>query len=206
MKPSEAATQKKTGRPLSFDREAALEKAMLLFWRHGYEGTSLSELRAAMGVTSPSIYAAYGNKKRLFLAAVEKYVSGPITSETIIRDALTARAAVEELLRSAAIGYTGVETPTGCLLATSAISGSGDSADIQAKLAAIRRGIEQRLRDRIQSGLLRGELEAGTDPSALAGFVMSVIQGMSTLSRDGASREKLLSVAQIALRSWPETL
>jgi len=206
MKPSEAATQKKTGRPLSFDREAALEKAMLLFWRHGYEGTSLSELRAAMGVTSPSIYAAYGNKRRLFLAAVEKYVSGPITSETIIRDALTARAAVEELLRSAAIGYTGVETPTGCLLATSAISGSGDSADIQAKLAAIRRGIEQRLRDRIQSGLLRGELEAGTDPSALAGFVMSVIQGMSTLSRDGASREKLLSVAQIALRSWPETL
>ena len=206
MKPSEAATQKKTGRPLSFDREAALEKAMLLFWRHGYEGTSLSELRAAMGVTSPSIYAAYGNKKRLFLAAVEKYVSGPITSETIIRDALTARAAVEELLRSAAIGYTGVETPTGCLLATSAISGSGDSADVQAKLAAIRRGIEQRLRDRIQSGLLRGELEAGTDPSALAGFVMSVIQGMSTLSRDGATREKLLSVAQIALRSWPETL
>jgi AcrR family transcriptional regulator len=195
---------KKTGRPLSFDRDAALQKAMLLFWRHGYEGTSLSDLRSAMGVTSPSIYAAYGDKKRLFLAAVQKYLSGPVTSEAIIRDAATASAAAEGLLRAAAIGYTGAETPAGCLLATSAISGSGNSADVQAELASMRRAIEQCLRARIEAASATGELPVDMDAAGLAGFLMTIIQGMSTMARDGASREKLLSIAGIAMRAWPD--
>ena len=71
--------RRKAGRPLSFDRQAALHQAMLLFWQHGYEATSLSGLTAAMGVTPPSIYAAFGDKKRLFLEAVAHYLSGPVT-------------------------------------------------------------------------------------------------------------------------------
>ncbi len=84
MKKSAHAPHAKKGRPLSFDREAVLHQAMLLFWRHGYEATSLSDLTAAMGVTAPSIYTAFGDKKRLFLEAVDRYLSGPVTSDSII--------------------------------------------------------------------------------------------------------------------------
>ena len=203
MKQPESVSRRKTGRPLSFDRDAALEQAMLLFWKHGYESTSLSDLRAAMGVTSPSIYTAFGDKKRLFLEAVQRYLSGPTTSERIIKEAATAREAAAELLRTAAVGFTGSETPSGCLLATSTISCSADAADVQAELAGIRRGIEDRLSEKVEVAVVTGELPAGTDAAALAGLVMAVIQGMSTLARDGASREKLLSITQTAMQSWP---
>jgi len=176
---------------------------MLLFWRHGYEATSLSDLRSAMGVTSPSIYTAFGDKKLLFLEAVRRYLSGPVTSEGIIRGATTAREAAEQLMQTAAIGFTGSETPAGCLLATSAISCSAEASDVQAELAGIRRSIEDGLRGRVEGAVASGELPAGTDAMALAGHVMAVIQGLSTLARDGAPRDKLLRVAASAMLAWP---
>jgi AcrR family transcriptional regulator len=192
------------GRPLSFDREAALQKAMLLFWRHGYEATSLHDLTESMGVTPPSIYTAFGDKKQLFLEAVRRYLSGPITSESIIATAPTAREAARGLLQAAAIGFTGVHTPAGCLLASSAISCSTSAADVKEELAAIRREIEARLRARIERAIEDGELPAKSDAGALAAHIMAVIQGMSTLARDGATREKLARVADIALLAWPD--
>ncbi len=194
---------RKRGRPLSFDRDAALDKAMLLFWRHGYEGTSLNDLTTTMGVTPPSLYTAFGDKKRLFLEAVNRYLSGPVTSEMIIDEARTARDAASGLLRAAAVGFTGAATPAGCLLASSAISGSAAAADVQAELAALRRGIEVRLRQKIVDAIETGEMAAGIEPDALAGHVMSVIQGMSTLARDGATRLKLLAIGELAMRAWP---
>ena len=178
---------------------------MLLFWRHGYEGTSLSALTAALGVTPPSIYTAFGDKKRLFLEAVRLYLSGEPNAEQIIDRAQTARAAAHQLLTIAATGFTGHDTPSGCLLATSAISCSAESAEIQASLAAIRHGIEQHLRQRIRDGMAAGELPPETDATALAGLVMAVIQGLSTLARDGASRTHLLAIAEAAMASWPPT-
>jgi AcrR family transcriptional regulator len=203
MKEAERTPRRKTGRPLSFDRDAALHQAMLLFWRHGYEATSLSDLTAAMGVTPPSIYAAFGDKKRLFLEAVARYLSGPVTSEGIIEGAATARDAAWGLLHAATIGFTGADTPPGCLLASSAISCSAAAAAVQAELAAIRRGIEACLCRRIVQAIEAGEMDAGTDADALAGYVMAVIQGMSTLARDGAAREKLTRVAATAMLAWP---
>lgn len=196
--------RRKPGRPLSFDRDAALHRAMLLFWRHGYEATSLADLTAAMGVTPPSIYTAFGDKKRLFLEAVGHYLSGPVTSETIIAEAATARDAACTLLRTAAIGFTGEDTPPGCLLASSAISCSAAAADVQGALATIRHGIEALLRNRIAQAVLVGEMPPATDADALAGHVMAVIQGMSTLARDGATRDKLLRVAMAAMTAWPD--
>jgi AcrR family transcriptional regulator len=187
---------------LSFDRGAALHQAMLLFWRHGYEATSLSELTAAMGVTPPSIYAAFGDKKRLFLEAVGHYLSGPVTSGQIIDEAVTAQEAAWGLLQAAATGFTGLDTPPGCLLASSAISCSAAAADVQHELAVIRRAIEERLANRILRGIEAGEMDSGTDAEALAGHVMAVIQGMSTLARDGAGRERLTRVAKTAMRAW----
>ncbi|MGL4438576.1 MAG: TetR/AcrR family transcriptional regulator [Bosea sp. (in: a-proteobacteria)] len=190
---------------MSFDRDAALRQAMLLFWQHGYESTSLSDLTSAMGITSPSIYTAFGDKKRLFLDAVELYVSGPVTSSTIIDEAATARDAAWGLLKASAVGFTGADTPPGCLLASSAISCSAAAGDVQQALSTIRRSIEARLRARIEMDIAAGTLPATANATALAGHVMAVIQGMSTLARDGASREQLMQIAAAAMSAWPRT-
>ena len=203
MKQKTLLPKRKTGRPLSFDRDAALHAAMLLFWRHGYESTSLSDLTAAMGVTPPSIYAAFGDKKRLFLEAIGLYLSGPVTSGTIIATAPTALAAAEGLLQASVYGFTGPDTPSGCLLASSAISCSAAAADVQHELAAMRQGIEAQLRDKIITAIDAGEMPSDADAAALAAHVMAVIQGMSTLARDGATRTKLLSIAAVAIQAWP---
>ncbi len=177
---------------------------MLLFWRHGYEATSLSDLTSAMGVTPPSVYAAFGDKKQLFLEAVRRYVSGPVTAQTLIDDAATARDAAWSLLEGSAIAFTGTTTPTGCLLATGAISCSTAAQDIQAELARMRGAIADRLRAKIADDMEGGELPGETDPEALAGLVMAVIQGLSTLARDGVPRDKLLRVASNAMSAWPQ--
>ncbi len=194
---------KKKGRPLSFDREEALRKAMLLFWQHGYEATSLNDITAALAVKPSSIYSAFGDKKGLFLDAVGMYMSGPVTSDTIIDQADSAHEAARELLRISAIGFTGESTPPGCLLASSAISCSEAANDVKLELAEIRRGIEARLRSKILESIDARQLPVDTDADGLAAMTMAVIQGMSTLARDGASREKLLQVAAVAMRSWP---
>ncbi len=176
---------------------------MLVFWRHGYETTSLSDLTAAMGVTPPSIYTAFGDKKHLFLEAVGLYLSGPVTSETIITEAESARDAAAGLLRAAAIGFTGADTPSGCLLASSAISCSAAASDVQSELADIRKGIETQLRHRISADIRAAKLARSADAEALAAHVMAVIQGMSTLARDGAPRKKLMRIASTAMAAWP---
>jgi AcrR family transcriptional regulator len=203
MKRLEIAPPKKTGRPLSFDRDKALEQAMLVFWRHGYESTSLNDLTSAMRITPPSLYAAFGDKKQLFLEAVNRYLSGSVTSDSIIDQASTARDAAWGLLTASAVGFTGNTTPPGCLLASSAISCSAAAADVQSKMTAIRRKIEARLKAKIVSAVKKGELPSQLDATALAAHVMAVIQGMSTLARDGAKREKLMRIAQTAMRVWP---
>lgn len=190
------------GRPRSFDRDAALTQAMLTFWRHGYESTSISDLTAAMGITPPSLYAAFGDKKRLFLETVSLYLSSD-PPHAMIEAAPTAREAARRLLTVSAKGVTGETTPTGCLLATSALSCSVAASDVQAELASIRHGIEATLKARFERALEDGELPAGTDVDALAGHMMAMTQGLSTLARDGASREKLLRVVEAAMATWP---
>jgi AcrR family transcriptional regulator len=195
---------RKKGRPLSFDREAALHQAMLLFWRHGYEATSLNDLTSALGVKPSSIYTVFGDKKRLFLEAVGRYLSGPVTSESIIAHAPNGRDAARGLMQASARGFTGSDTPAGCLLASSAISCSHAASDVRDELAAIRRGIEARLREKIVSSVKSGMLPVNTNAEALAGLTMAVIQGMSTLARDGATRDKLLLMVDAAMQAWPD--
>ena len=173
---------------------------MLAFWRHGYEATSLNDLTAAMGVTPPSIYAAFQSKKLLFLEAVRLYVGEPSVSGRIIAESLTGRDAVRGLLEASVVGFTGEDTPPGCLLASAAISCSTEAADVQSELASIRIGIETQLRERLALGVSDGELDAATDVEAVAAHVMAVIQGLSTLARDGASRSKLDGVVREVMR------
>ena len=198
-----AAKLRRSGRPLSFDRDVALRQAMLAFWRHGYEGTSIADLTTAMGVTAPSLYTAFGDKKRLFLEAARLYAGEPKATAEAIRSAPSAYEAAGQLMTAAACAYTGEETPRGCLLASATASGSAASADVQEAVAEVRRGVQSCLQARIEQDVAEGVLPPATDSRALSGLVMAVMQGMSVLARDGAARTALLAIATVALRAWP---
>ncbi len=178
---------------------------MLAFWRHGYETTSVAELTAAMGITAPSLYAAFGDKKQLFLEAVQLYAGDPQDSARAIADAASAYHAARDLMTAAAVTYTGEATPKGCLLASATASGSAASADVQDAVADLRRGIETGLRTRAERDIADGVLPPDTHAAALAGLVLAVTQGLSVLARDGATLPSLLAIVAAALRAWPAT-
>ena len=204
MKDTLPALRRRTGRPLSFDPDEALRQAMLAFWRHGYETTSVADLTKAMGVTPPSLYAAFGDKKGLFLAAVRLYAGDPEEMARSLDEAPTAREAARALLVASTERFTGDDTPPGCLLASATASGSAASADVQAAVAQVRRRTEAALCVRIERDVAEGRLPSGTAPAALAGMVMALIQGLSVLARDGAPRATLMGVVDQAMRAWPE--
>lgn len=195
--------RRRTGRPLSFDRDAALQQAMLAFWRHGYETTSIGDLTGAMGVTPPSLYTAFGNKRRLFLEAVQRYAGSPDVTARAINEAPTAFEAARALLTGAAIAYTGETTPPGCLLASATASGSAASSDVQAAVTAIRMTLSDQLKVRIERDMASDLLPAKTNATALAGLVMTVMQGLSVMARDGTQRTHLLGIVDAALSGWP---
>ena len=195
---------RRIGRPLNFDPDAALEQAMLLFWRYGYEATSLNQLTKAMGISAPSLYGHFGDKKNLFRLALARYVSGAVTASTIIGGAINAREAARTLLLNSAIGFTGVDTPPGCLMGTATLSCSLEAADIQSEVAALRRETEALLRLKIEKDIEGGTLPRDTDAEYLAAYVIGFIQGLSTLARDGAPRTKLLEMVKLAMKVWPQ--
>lgn len=199
----ELAPRRKIGRPLSFDRHAALEQAMLTFWRHGYEATSIVDLTTAMGVTAPSLYTAFGDKKRLFLEAARLYVGDPAVMAQTIDGAPTAYDAARAMLTAAVTAYTGDTTPRGCLLASATASVSAAASDVQRAISDIRKSIGDRLRTRIERDIAIGVLPSATDADTLAGLVMAVMQGMSVLARDGFVRSSLFAIAEAALQAWP---
>ncbi|WP_327317755.1 TetR/AcrR family transcriptional regulator [Streptomyces sp. NBC_01235] len=192
------------GRPRSFDRASALEKAVLAFWEHGYEATSVSDLTRIMGIGAPSLYAAFGDKRSLFEEVVSVYGD---TYGSFSRHALgeepTARAAVERLLREAAAEFTDPGHPYGCLVIHAAINCT--TPEVEEALRRQRGATLAAVEARIAAGVAAGELPAGTDTGALARVVGAVFQGMSQQARDGASREQLEAVAEIALSIWPRT-
>ena len=188
---------------MSFDRDLALERAMLAFWRHGYETTSIVDLTTAMEVSAPSLYTAFGDKERLFLEAMRRYAGDMEAMRRRIDGAPTACDAARDMLAGAATAYTGEDTPKGCLLASATASGSSASAGVQHAVAEMRRTIEAHLRARIERDIAGGLLPSGTNAAALSGLVMAVTQGMSTLARDGATRASLLAIVDAALHGWP---
>jgi AcrR family transcriptional regulator len=194
---------KPRGRPLSFDRDAALDAAMHVFWEHGYEAASISELTAAMGITPPSLYAAFGDKEHLFLEAIERYGKGPGGFGLRALEEPTAHGAIKRLLEDAATELSNPCHPTGCMLVMAATNCSVAAEHIQTALARRRALNEAALKERIQCGIDEGELPADVNAEALAGFYATVYQGMSMQAKDGASRTSLLASACTAMRAWP---
>jgi AcrR family transcriptional regulator len=191
------------GRPRSFDREQALDCAIEVFWEKGFEAASLADLTKAMGINPPSLYAAFGDKERLFLEAVERYMSRRAESCDYCGCA-TAKEAVHTLLAYMADELSKPSHPHGCLMMMAAATTAGASPHLQAALAKLRAASRARLRERIARGVAEGELPAATDTAALANFYGTVITGMSVMARDGASRKALLATAETAMRGWPE--
>lgn len=196
----------KTGRPRSFDRDAALESAISVFWEHGYEATSISMLSAALGLGAPSIYAAFGDKRALFTEALDRYLRtyGAFTREALAGEP-HARDAVARLLHQAAAAYTRPDRPRGCLLISATTNCSPRSAGIAARLRDLRAAGLRALEDKIAGAVRSGDLPAGTDPHALAVFYAATLQGMSAQARDGATQSDLEQIADAALRAWPAT-
>jgi AcrR family transcriptional regulator len=193
------------GRPLSFDREAALVKAMHVFWEHGYEAASVADLTAAMGITPPSLYTAFGDKERLFLEAIEAYGRGPgAFGARALAEEPTARGAVQRLLEEGAAELTQECHPPGCMMVMAATNCSIAAEHVQASLARLRADGVKSMQARIQRGIDEGELPADTDAYALANFYAMVYQGMSMQAKDGATRKSLMASVRMAMLSWPE--
>ena len=192
----------RVGRPRAFDAEKTLEAAMRVFWRKGYEGTSLSDLTEAMGINRPSLYATFGNKEELFRKVVERYGNEVCALQSRALGAPTAREVVQALLCDAAGRTTSAETP-GCLVVQSALVGGEESGTIRKELCDVRAAMEERLRDRFERARVEGDLPPETDAADLARYVVTVMNGMTVQAQSGASAEDLRRVAEVALRAFP---
>lgn len=192
------------GRPRAFDPDKALEAALRVFWRKGYEGTALSDLTAAMGINRPSIYATFGNKEALFRKALDRYSERmtSFTSEALKEP--TARAVAERLMVGTADLLSCPGNPKGCLMVQGALA-CGEEADPIRKELISRRAIgESALRERFETAKAEGDLPARADAGDLARYVMAVMHGMSVRSAGGTSREELQGVIDLSLLAWPQ--
>ena len=192
------------GRPRAFDRETALARATRLFWIKGFEATSIADLTEAMGIGSPSLYAAFGSKEALYAEALRHYRED---NEALVWagffSAGTAREAVKSLLMDSAAVLTGcvVDIPRGCMVTLSSV-GSEGYVELGELVRAARTVTLDRLKLRLNQAISEGEIPVSTDVHALARFIQTVQNGMSILARDGASRSELEAVAELAMLGW----
>jgi AcrR family transcriptional regulator len=190
------------GRPRDFDIEKALSRAMRVFWRKGYLGTSLSDLTVAMGINRPSLYAAFGNKESLFRKALDHYAKGPSSYLSEALRELTARAVVERLLHGVVDLLTDPRTPTTCLWVHGALS-CGDHP-LREEFAAQRVAGLAELRTRFKRAVADGDLPPDSDVDTLARYVQTVNFGLTVQASTGATRKELLRIVEIALKAWPK--
>jgi AcrR family transcriptional regulator len=187
------------GRPREFDPDQALDRALEVFWRKGYEGASISELTEAMGINRPSLYAAFGNKEELFRKALDRYSEGPAAYTYEALDEPTARGVAERFLREAADAVTSPDSPHGCL----ALACTDADASIKQELCARQARWQAALRRRLERARREGDLPEGANSAELAQYIATVGQGMAVQAANGATRDQLHRVARLALQAWP---
>jgi AcrR family transcriptional regulator len=192
------------GRPREFDTEKALDAALLLFWRRGYEGTSLAVLTASMGINMPSLYAAFGNKEMLFRKALDRYIQKPASYLPKALKEATARRAAEKLLSGAIDMVMHKGHPDGCLLVQGALASGPVAESVRMELNRRRAAAESAVRRRFERAIAEADLAASVDPAKLARYVITVIWGLSVQAAGGARRAQLKEVAELAMQSWPE--
>src|SRR6267142_2209569 len=192
-----------TGRPRSFDLDKALDAAMQVFWRKGFEGTSLSDLTQAMGINRPSLYAAFGDKQALFRKVLNRYNSGPAA---YVHEALkepSARGVAEKLLAGAVELLSSPCNPHGCLSVQGALACADAANPVRRALISLRAASEAALQHRLARAKTTGDLPPDSNPGELARYLATVAYGMAVQAASGASRRDLLQVEKAALRAWP---
>ncbi len=192
------------GRPRAFDKDQALDRALHVFWEKGYEGTSIADLTAAMGINPPSLYAAFGNKEALFRKALERYEAKRDAFFAVAFAAPTAREAMTRLLEGTADLLSDKRTPQGCLMVQGALCGGEACESVKQDLASRRQAGEVLIRDRLKRAKREGDLPEEADPAGLASYVATVMQGMAVQAAGGATAKQLREIARLALRAWPE--
>src|SRR5271170_4683545 len=193
------------GRPREFDTDAALEKAMRLFWTKSYEGTSVTDLTETLGISRPSLYAAFGDKQSLFRAALERYAVGPAGYVAAAVGKPTAREVAEQFLKGAADLQASSRNPGGCLTVNGAIACGDEAEPVRQALNAHRRAGVALLRRRLEQAKAQHDLPKDSDPAALARFLAAIVYGMAVLASGGASRKELEQVICTAMEAWPAT-
>ncbi|WP_020618613.1 TetR/AcrR family transcriptional regulator [Paenibacillus daejeonensis] len=191
------------GRKREFDVDQALEAALCVFWRKGYEGASYTDLTQAAGVERPALYSAFGNKEALFRQALARYYEHYLDYFPEALKQPTSREVVADILRASAELYTRYPDRKGCLGIHGALAGSDDAEPVRRALIDARAIGEASLCDRLERAKQEGDLPETANCADLAAFVMTVLHGMAVQARDGFSRETLEAVARQALSVWP---
>jgi AcrR family transcriptional regulator len=192
-----------SGRRREFDEDEALDRAMQVFWRRGYEGATLPELTRAMGINRPSLYAAFGNKEELFRRTLARYRAGP---SAFVAEALqqpSARSVAEGLLRGAVEALANRDNPRGCMVVQGALVCGETAEPLRRDLAALRESIVAAIRARFERAIAEGDLPAETDVAALARYLATVMHGLAVQAAGGTCAADLSSVVDLALRAWP---
>lgn len=203
MSPSpDTAAPPARGRPRSFDREQALDAAMRVFWAKGFGGTSMADLTAAMGIASPSLYAAFGSKEGLYREAIQHYVDSNTDSFWGVMDLPTARESVEGLLRNAARAFSTPGVPPGCMVIQTATEAGDLSPELANSLCEMRASNAETLARRLRRGVEQGDVAPGTDVRAVADFYATVHKGLSLSAKGGAGADELNSVVTSAMAAW----
>lgn len=190
------------GRPRAFDREVALETAMQLFWRHGYEGTSVAMLCNAIGINMPSLYAAFGNKEALFQQVLDIYIENHASYIRRALAASTAREVAEQLLRGAVDMVDNPQNPDGCMIVHGALAATPMSDSVHKELIRRRAMAETAIRQRFEAAIAAGDLPKTANAEKLARFIITVNWGNAVQSASGVGRVQLESVVEIALQGW----
>ena len=192
------------GRAKAFCVETALSRALEVFWRHGFEGASMSELTAAMGITRPSLYATYGNKENLFRKALDLYDARYMGFTREALGASSSREVAMRLLTGFARIATDAQRPRGSMDTNGTLACSAAADPIKAELVRRRALLEDALRRRLERARDDGDLPGGQEPADLARYVLTVACGITVQAAGGATRDALERTAAVALQVWPE--
>ncbi len=196
-------TTTRRGRPRAFDQEEVLEKAMLVFWKYGYEGASLGALTEAMGINKPSMYSVFGSKEELFHKVIEKYLAGPVS---FIPDALnepTLQKALSALFTQSVDFLTDKRHPLGCMVLQGALNCGQDHENIKNELIVQRLAYENAVLKRLKLAQMQNDLDRQLDAAVLTKYVVTIHQGLSVQATSGATKEELMAVVDTVIRNFP---
>ena len=191
------------GRPRAFDTDEALAAALRVFWSKGYEGASMAELTEAMGITKPSLYAAFGNKESLFRQALDLYEGEKMAYVGQALAEPTARAVVERMLRGSVANMTSTCEPRGCLGVISSVACGAEAVSIREEVLARGAIARRALIDRMARARDEGDLPADVDVEGLTGFIYALLQGMAVQAGAGATRADLERLVDTGMAMWP---